>query len=180
LKPEFGMIHGRFQPFHNGHLEYLRAARELCDTLIIGITNPDPTLIAKEPASEHRHLPDANPFTYLERLLMIRAVVLDEAIPLEKVIVVPFPVNYPETWAHYVPRGVVHYVRVFSQWEQAKVDRLREYGYRAEILHPGAIKQVEASEIRRRMSAGEDWRPLVPNAVARVIERLRSQAALNQ
>ncbi|TML42980.1 MAG: hypothetical protein E6G19_13225 [Actinobacteria bacterium] len=23
-----GMIHGRFQPFHNGHLEYLRGAAE--------------------------------------------------------------------------------------------------------------------------------------------------------
>ena len=24
--PELGMIHGRFQPFHNGHLAYLTAA----------------------------------------------------------------------------------------------------------------------------------------------------------
>ena len=36
------MIHGRFQPFHNGHLEYLRGAAERSDEVWIGITNPDP------------------------------------------------------------------------------------------------------------------------------------------
>lgn len=41
MKARYGMIHGRFQPFHL-HLTYLRAALELCQTLIIGITNPDP------------------------------------------------------------------------------------------------------------------------------------------
>ena len=36
------MIHGRFQPFHNGHLDYLRGALARCDELFVGITNPDP------------------------------------------------------------------------------------------------------------------------------------------
>jgi len=35
------MIHGRFQPFHNGHLEYMRGAADRSDELWIGITNPD-------------------------------------------------------------------------------------------------------------------------------------------
>ena len=35
-----GMIHGRFQPFHKGHLEYMRGAAECCDELFVGITNP--------------------------------------------------------------------------------------------------------------------------------------------
>ncbi len=43
LKPRYGMIHGRFQPFHNGHLEYLLAALERCETLIIGITTDHAT-----------------------------------------------------------------------------------------------------------------------------------------
>src|SRR5438034_7277150 len=96
------MVHGRFQPFHNGHLEYLRAARELCDTLIVGITNPDPTAIVEEPTSEHRHLPESNPFTYFERLLMVREVLRDESIPHDRSIIIPFPVNSPERWRYYV------------------------------------------------------------------------------
>ena len=43
-----GMIHGRFQPFHNGHLEYMRGAAERSDELWVGITNPDPARIMPE------------------------------------------------------------------------------------------------------------------------------------
>ena len=39
------MIHGRFQPFHNGHLEYLAGAAERSDEVFVGITNPDPARI---------------------------------------------------------------------------------------------------------------------------------------
>ena len=37
----WGMIHGRFQPFHTGHLEYLVAAAARCERLVVGITNPE-------------------------------------------------------------------------------------------------------------------------------------------
>jgi cytidyltransferase-like protein len=170
------MVHGRFQPFHNGHLEYLRAAIPLCETLIVGITNPDPAATAAEKTSEHRHLPESNPYTYFERLLIVREVLRDEGVTDEGSIIIPFPVNSPERWRYYLPKDVVHYLRVFSEWEQSKVDRLREHGYRVEILHPGIAKEIEASEVRRRMASGEDWQSLVPPGVARVIERLREGA----
>ena len=41
------------------------------------------------------------------------------------------------------------------------------------MLQPGVEKQIEATEVRRRMTAGEDWEALVPAAVARVIRELR-------
>jgi nicotinamide-nucleotide adenylyltransferase len=168
------MIHGRFQPFHNGHLEYLLAALERCETLIIGITNPDPTQISQEPESEHRHRPDSNPFTFFQRLLMIRQLVLElDVASEERVIFVPFPINFPDRWHYYVPSDVVHYVRVFSPWEQAKVERLRSFGYAVEILHEGIAKEVEATEVRQRMANGECWQELVPATVARVIEEIR-------
>ena len=176
MKPEYGMIHGRFQPFHNGHLEYLRAARELCESLVVGITNPDPTTIIEDATSQHRHLPDANPYTYFERLLMIREILRHEGIDPERSLIIPFPVNAPDRWRYYLPPNAVHYLRVFSEWEQAKVDRLREHGYAVEVLHPGIEKEIEASEVRSRMAKGGDWQSLVPPAVVRVIERLRESA----
>jgi nicotinamide mononucleotide adenylyltransferase len=103
-------------------------------------------------------------------------VLLDDGIPLERVLIIPFPVNLPERWRYYVPRGVMHFVRVFSDWEQAKVDRLRAEGYRAEVLTPGADKEFEATEVRRRLDAGEDWESLVPPGTARVL-RARARAA---
>ena len=171
--PRYGMIHGRFQPFHHGHHEYLRLALERCQTLLVGITNPDPWQIAEEPEAAHRHHPEANPYTFFERMLMVRETLLDDGVPLERVAVIPFPVNLPDRWPHYLPPDVTHFVRVFSDWEQAKVDRLRDRGYAVEILTPDAPKAVAATEVRRRIAAGEDWAALVPPAVARVVAALR-------
>ena len=167
------MIHGRFQPFHNGHLEYLRAAVERCENLVIGITNADPTQISEEATSEHRHLSESNPFTFFQRSVMIRELLIEDGIPLERSLIIPFPVHSPERWRYYLPPNVVHYLRVFSPWEQAKVDRLRQQGYAVEVLHPGVSKAVEATEVRRRMADGEGWEELVPPSVARVIHRMQ-------
>jgi nicotinamide mononucleotide adenylyltransferase len=107
---------------------------------------------------------------------MIREVLRDEGIDTDRSLIIPFPVNDPARWQYYLPPGAVHYLRVFSDWEQAKVDRLREHGYTVEVLHPGIAKEIEASEVRRRMANGEDWQSLVPSAVVRVLERLRESA----
>ena len=167
------MIHGRFQPFHNGHLEYMRLALERCDTLIIGITNPDPGQIREEATSDHRHLDESNPFTFFERHMMIRSVIRDEGIPPERVVIAPFPINLPERWRHYVPSGVTQYIRIFSDWEQTKADRFIQHGFPVEVLTPGVEKEIEATEVRRRIAAGGDWESLVPRGVARVISDLR-------
>ena len=94
------MIHGRFQPFHQGHLEYLRGAAERSDEVWVGITNPDPTRIKEEASDPLRHLPESNPYTYAERLLMVK----DGRRRGHRVVhVIPFPVNEPELWDAYVP-----------------------------------------------------------------------------
>ena len=64
-QPRYGMIHGRFQPFHLGHREYLRLALDRRETLLIGITNADPTQIAEEAEATHRHRPDRQPLHVL-------------------------------------------------------------------------------------------------------------------
>ena len=168
------MIHGRFQPFHNGHWDYCRLALERCQTLIIGITNPDPSQIALEATADHRHRDHANPFTFFDRQRMIRAALQDAGVPLERIIFIPFPINIPQRWSYYVPPQALQFVRVFSDWERTKVDRLRAAGYQVEVLTPGADKGIEATEIRRRLQAGEDWRALVPVGVASILQEIIS------
>jgi nicotinamide-nucleotide adenylyltransferase len=163
------MIHGRFQPFHNGHLEYLRGAAARSERVFVGITNPDPQRIREEPSDPLRHLPESNPFTYTERLLMVEAVAADERIPVH---VIPFPVNEPELWPAYVPAGVTQYLRLFSEWGGTKLERMRAAGYEVVILDRGAEKELSGIEVREAIRSEVDWESLVPPGVARVIRSL--------
>ena len=168
-----GMIHGRFQPFHNGHLEYLRGAADRSDEVFVGITNPDPARIRPEPSDPLRHLPESNPFSYVERLLMVEGAAGDLGLPAERVHVIPFPVNEPELWPAYVPDGVTQYLRLFSTWGGTKLHRLRAAGYEVVILDEGAEKEISGADVREAMRSGGDWESLVPSGVARVIRELR-------
>jgi nicotinamide-nucleotide adenylyltransferase len=167
-----GMIHGRFQPFHNGHLEYLKGAAARCDELFVGITNPDPARIKPEESDPQRHLPDANPYTYAERLLMVKAAARDARLDLARVHVIPFPVNEPELWAAYVPGDVVHFIRLFSDWGGTKLERLREAGFEVVVLDEGAAKEISGADVRAAVREGGDWERLVPPAVAGVLRSL--------
>ena len=167
------MIHGRFQPFHNGHLDYLEGAAARCDELWVGITNPDPARIKEEASDPLRHLPESNPWSYSERLLMVKAAAADVDVDVH---VIPFPVNEPELWPAYVPEGVTQYLRLFSEWGGTKLERMRDAGYDVVILDEGAEKQVSGSDVREAIRAGREWDSLVPSGVARVIRSLERVA----
>src|SRR5256885_14990941 len=161
-----GMIHGRSQPFHNGHLEYRRGAAAQSDVVFVGITNPDPSRIKEEPSDPLRHLPESNPFSYVERLLMVAEVAHDEGIRAH---VIPFPVNEPELWPAYVPPGVTQYLRLFSAWGGTKFERMRTAGHEAVILDEGSEKEFSGADVRAPIRAGDEWRCLVPPPVPRLL-----------
>jgi cytidyltransferase-like protein len=166
------MLHGRFQPFHIGHLEYLRGVAERCEEIFVGITNPDPERIKPEASDPLRHLPESNPFTYVDRLLMVKAAARDAEIDPARLHVIPFPVNEPELWRAYVPDDVVQFIRLFSDWGGTKLDRLREAGYEVVVLDEGASKEVSGVDVRNALKEGADWETLVPPGVAEVLKRL--------
>jgi cytidyltransferase-like protein len=163
------MIHGRFQPFHNGHLAFLRGAAARVDEVWVGITNPDPQRIKPEPSDSLRHLPESNPYSYWERMLMIEGTAADEGIAVR---VIPFPVNEPELWAAYVPPDVTQFIRLFSEWGDTKLERLRGAGFEVVVLDEGAEKEISGVEVREALRSGGDWESLVPDGVARVIRGL--------
>ena len=164
-----GMIHGRFQPFHLGHLEYLKGAAAHSDEVWVGITNPDPTRVKREPSDPLRHLPESNPYTYVERMLMVKAAAGDAGIGAERLHVVPFPVNEPELWPAYVPAGVTQFLRLFSDWGGTKLERMREAGYEVVVLDEGAEKEISGADVRAALRDGGDWERLVPRGVAGVV-----------
>lgn len=166
---EWGCVHGRFQPFHRGHLEYALLAKERCRRLLVGVTNPDPAWIMPEAANADRHTFESNPFTYLERALMLKDSLLGEGLEAGEFLVAPFPIQQLELCHHYVPQGTVHFVRVYSGWEEEKVRRLRAHGFVVEVLGRGTEKTVSGTEVRRLIRTGLAWEHLVPPAAVPVI-----------
>ncbi|BCO10787.1 nicotinamide-nucleotide adenylyltransferase [Desulfolithobacter dissulfuricans] len=165
-----GFIHGRFQVLHNDHLVYLLAGKERCNHLVVGISNPDPTLTRKDEADSARSSLEANPLTYYERYLMVRAALTGAGLRADEYSVVPFPVNFPELYRYYVPMDAVFYLTIYDSWGEKKLTMFTELGLKTEILwrRPREEKGLSSTEIRRRMVAGEKWTHLVPPAVARL------------
>ncbi|MFJ8473573.1 adenylyltransferase/cytidyltransferase family protein [Kitasatospora sp. NPDC094011] len=165
-----GVIHGRFQPLHLGHLEYLLAGAERCDTLVVGITNPDPDQTAPEPTDPARGLPESNPCTYYERHLMVHGALTGAGVEPARLRIVPFPHSFPGRLRHYAPEEAVYYLTVYDAWGDAKLHRFRELGLRTEVMWRRTDKPISGARVRRAIAQGEaDWPSLVPDPVSAVI-----------
>ena len=170
-----GVIHGRFQPLHLGHMEYLLAGKKRCKFLIIGITNPDPGMTADHPANPQRSLPVSNPFTFHERLLMVRESLLEAGIRRNEFDIVPFPINYPEMLKYYVPMDARFFVTIYDEWGRAKVALFHSLGLDVEVMWERAASErlTSSTEVRRLIGTGGEWQHLVPPAVVRIIQELK-------
>lgn len=163
-------VHGRFQPFHDEHLEYVQwaATDSSSDEVIVGITNADEAHTAPTDADPNRHRPRNNPFTYYERYLMVERALAAVDLPC-RVSIVPFPINRPDLWDAYAPPSAVHYVNVLEEWHEHKADRLRNHG--RSVRTKQGTRTVSGTEIRRSMAAGDEWDDRVPEPVAEVVRQ---------
>ncbi len=179
---QIGVIHGRFQVLHHDHLKYLMAGKARCQHLYVGITNPDPTLTRPEDSDPHRSLSLANPLTYFERYTMVRAALEDAGVGHEDFSIVPFPINFPELYAYYVPLQATFFVTIYDDWGRKKLERFRSLGLTTEILweRPLTQKGLSAHDIRLRMAQGEPWNHLVPPSTGRLMELWNIPARLRE
>lgn len=166
-----GVVNGRFQPLHHGHMEYIFEAKKLCQKLIVGITNPDTDSFAVSKANPHRSTSEGNPFTYYERMEMIRDTLIDSGLDFSTFDVVPFPINSPKLIHCYVPKKATIFFTVYDSWGADKIGRLKHNGFATKTLwerSPDA-KITTGSEIRNRIAHDKEWGHLVPSAVYRYI-----------
>jgi len=177
---QYAVAHGRFQPFHNEHLAYLRWAHTFGIHLFIGITNYDRTSIQKEITSHHRHTTFANPFSYWERSAMIKDALLEAGVNPTQFTIVALPIHAPEKWSEFVPTDPnesIHLLRVFSEWEQEKANRLRLAGYKV-ATETGSPKLISASTIREALLYDQNYSNLVPPAVTIWLKRINAKLRL--
>ena len=153
-----GLFIGRFQPFHNGHLEVLKEMSNEVDDLIIGVGS-----------AQHSHTLQ-DPFTAGERLLMI-----SESLRAEKLngfyIIPIMDINRYSVWVSHV-RSLLPPFDVIYTNNTLTSTLFGEAGL--EVRKPRLYdrERYSGKEIRRRMMLGEDWRSLVPDAAARIIDEV--------
>jgi len=152
-------------------MEYLLEGKKRCDFLYIGITNPDPELTADEATNPARSLPSSNPFTYFERLVMLRDSLIEEDIPKEQFDIVPFPINFPHRIKYYVPTNAVFFVTLYDEWGEDKIEKLTSLGLEVDVMWRRMMAQrlTTGAEVRQLIATDSKWEHLVPNAVTKLI-----------
>jgi len=172
---DIGIIHGRFQVLHNDHIEYLLLGKVRCRHLVVGLTNPDPTLTARDETDPRRSEPFSNPLTYFERYTMVRAALVEAGLQADECSIVPFPINFPDLYSHYVPADAVYFLSIYDDWGRRKLAQFQELGLKTKILSERAPDQkgISASTIRRLMVEEGSWKRLVPHSTALLMEEWR-------
>lgn len=155
-----GVLVGRFQPFHLGHLSVLEYALERVDEIILVIGSP-----------QLSHTVD-DPFTAGERLFMLKRALHETKLETERYYLVHAPdVHNNAVWVAYLVALCPPFHIVFSN--NPLVKRLfREAGVKVEETPLFNREKFTATEIRRRMQTGEDWQSLVPPAVITCIHEI--------
>ena len=166
-----GCVHGRFQPFHNGHFEYFKAAYERSSHLIVGVTQYELDILDTGSPAHRMHISE-NPFSYWERSQIIWAAVEAANIPRNMISVVPFPIHEPQQIRNYVDANCVMYTTIYDKWNLDKIRRLRENGYEVCVLWRRRVKEFEGKAVRAALRASPpSIRPMVPaGAYNKIIE----------
>ena len=158
---------GRFQPFHNGHIEALRHMLKACGsaTVLVG--------------SSQFSFETNNPFTVGERIEMISAS-LREAGLWDKCQVLSVPdMQNNALWVAHVNSLVPHYDVVYTNNALAK--RLfKEAGKKVERIPFHDRQNCDGTKIRRMMLKGEQWEQHVPKAAAEVIKRVNGPERMKE
>jgi nicotinamide-nucleotide adenylyltransferase len=157
---DVGLYIGRFQPFHYGHLSAVRFALKKVRELYIIVGS-----------SQKSHEP-RNPFTAGERIIMIRNSLQKERIDPSRYLIIPIPDAIGHAvWTAFIDQVVPKYDIVISN-DTLTLQLFREKGIKTLEAPLKDRSKFSATEVRRRISAGENWKELVPPSVAKIIEEI--------
>ncbi|NUU07680.1 adenylyltransferase/cytidyltransferase family protein [Leifsonia sp. C5G2] len=177
-----GIVLGRFQPLHLGHVEYLDAARARCVRLFIGITNPDPSPSLIVESDSKRSETASNPFTYIDRHLMIEQGLIELGWARQDFCLMAAPITDPKRLSSYLPspRTSEFFVTIYDDWGDQKAREITALGYTTTTLWRRTHDQrlTSGTEIRAAMRSGQPWRHLVPTGVADYIVENELESAV--
>jgi len=157
---------GRFQPFHQGHLQILKKQSSPGTTFLIGI------------GSSQYHHTLKNPFTYAERKEMIQQT-LDSIDSIAYQILSIPDIHDPPHWVEHVEKTVPDFKAVLTNNPFTK-SLFEAKGY--PIYHTPIYKRktLNGTYIRQCIINNKSWADLVPPAVFDYIQQIDGCTRLQQ
>lgn len=161
-----GLIVGRFQPFHRGHLALLEAVRA---------RRPDEELLLGIGSAQSSYTFD-NPFTAGERFEMISLALREAGIGSAAVLPVP-DIDRHALWVSHVVALCPAFQTVYSNNPLTEL-LFRRAGFEVVSVPLAQRARWEGRSIRQRMADGGSWAEDVPPAVAEYLRSIDGQGRL--
>ncbi|MEK9682436.1 MAG: nicotinamide-nucleotide adenylyltransferase [Nitrosopumilus sp.] len=161
-----GLMMGRFQPFHLGHLELVKQILDQCDEVIIAITSAQFNYLEKDP------------FTAGERIEMIHNSIKESEIDLNRCFVISIENQFNiATWVSYLKSALPHFDKVFSGNDYVSM-LLADSGIT--VVKPEFLdrEQFNATKIRSMIISDQNWKESVPNAVYEFLTQIDAKNRL--
>ena len=155
-----GILIGRMQPVHNGHMEVIKQILKEVDEIIIGIGS----------AQLSHELKD--PFTAGERIVMMSQALAEKDVDPSRYYIIPMQdINFNAIWPSHVKMLTPPFSIVYSGNPLVK-QLFCEEGY--EVRQPPLYDRLHlaGSEVRRRILNDENWQELVPQASVDLITEI--------
>ena len=164
-----GLMLGRFQPFHRGHLALTKQILSECDELLILIGSAQFNFI------------DKDPFSAGERVLMIHEALKEAGVDLSRCYIIPVANDENNArWLAYIRSMVPPFDVLYSGNDFVKyLARSQDSSIVIEDPMFAEINEYNGTNIRRLMQEGKPWEHLVPPAVAKVIQQVGGIVRIN-
>jgi len=161
-----GLLIGRFQPFHKGHLEAVKIGLSKVDNLWIGI------------GSSNKSNEKRNPFTADERKEMILSSLDSQTLERVKIFFVPDTGDH-EKWTYHVDSIVPPYDLVFSN-DDFTLTLYKKRG--KSVFEIPLLKRdiISGTNIREMIVSGKDWQDLVPEGTKQVLLKINAKNRLSK
>ncbi|NWK05785.1 nicotinamide-nucleotide adenylyltransferase [Marine Group I thaumarchaeote] len=159
-----GLLIGRFQPFHLGHLDAVLFGLSRTENLFIGI------------GSSNKSNEKRNPFSAEERKEMIISSIESSMADRLKIFDIP-DVGDHEKWTFEIDKIVPKYDIVFTNDEFTKT----LFEKREMNVVPVVLKDREkfsGTNIRELIAGNKNWQDLVPQGTQKVLDNLNAKERL--
>jgi nicotinamide-nucleotide adenylyltransferase len=153
-----GLLIGRFQPFHLGHLEAFRFALSKVDKLWIGIGS------SNKPSEKN------NPFTADERKEMILSSIDNSISNRIQIFFIPDFENH-QKWIENIDMIVPDFEVIFTKDELTQ-SLYSKHGKKV-ISVPFKDREIlSGTNIRNKILSDQDWQILVPDGTKTVLQKI--------